>query len=141
MRGPDSEWSWRASAEPVGVGVALAAILVQAPRLVLAMLAADRQPVAAEAERGLLVVEGVGTALVLTGGNLYLAHALARVRALIASLAPAVASALPCWHARRRVAAGSSSQRLQGAGIFGTVRRGGSGWLPPECSSEPGARC
>jgi hypothetical protein len=80
MRGPGSEWSWRATAEPVGVGVALAAILVQAPRLVLAMLAADRQPVAAAAERGLLVVAGVGTALVLTGGNLYLAHALARVR-------------------------------------------------------------
>jgi hypothetical protein len=68
------------SAEPVGVGVALAAILVQAPRLVLAVLAADRQPVGAAAERALLVVAGVGTAVVLTGGNLYLAHAMARVR-------------------------------------------------------------
>jgi MFS family permease len=60
--------------------VALAAILVQAPRLVLAVLAADRQPVDVAAERALLVVAGVGTALVLTGGNLYLAHAIARVR-------------------------------------------------------------
>jgi hypothetical protein len=72
------DWGRPASAEPVGVGVALAAILVQAPRLVLAVLAADRQPVGAAAERALLVVAGVGTALVLTGGNLYLAHA--RVR-------------------------------------------------------------
>jgi MFS family permease len=69
-----------ASAEPLGVSVALAAILVQAPRLVLAVLAADRQPVSAAAERVLLVVAGVGTALVLTGGNLYLAHSIARVR-------------------------------------------------------------
>jgi len=69
-----------ASAELVGVGVALAAILVQAPRLVLAVLAADHLPVGADAERSLLVIAGVGTALVLTGGNLYLAHAIARVR-------------------------------------------------------------
>jgi MFS family permease len=46
----------------------------------MAVLAADRQPVGVEAERALLVVAGVGTALVLTGGNLYLAHAVARVR-------------------------------------------------------------
>ncbi len=77
---PDARWERAAGAEPVGVGVALAAILVQAPRLVLAVLAADRQPVGAEAERTLLVIAGVGTALVLTGGNLYLAHAIARVR-------------------------------------------------------------
>jgi hypothetical protein len=63
-----------------GVWVALAAILVQAPRLVLALLAADRQPVGASAERALLIVAGVGTALVLTGGNLYLAHTIAWVR-------------------------------------------------------------
>src|SRR5262249_21334876 len=70
----------RPGAAPLGVGVALAAILVQAPRLVLAVLAADRQPVDGAAERTLLVVAGVGTALVLTGGNLYLAHSLATVR-------------------------------------------------------------
>jgi hypothetical protein len=46
------------------------AILVQAPRLVLALLAADRLPVAAAAERALLVLAGVATAIVLTGGNL-----------------------------------------------------------------------
>ena len=60
-----------------GRSIALAAILVQAPRLILALLAADRQPVTPAWERGLLVIAGLGTALVLTGGNLYLAHALA----------------------------------------------------------------
>src|ERR1700680_921197 len=69
-----------AIAERVGVGLALAAILGPAPRLVLAVLAADRLPVAADTERALLVVAGLGTALVLTGGNLYLAHTIARVR-------------------------------------------------------------
>jgi hypothetical protein len=59
--------------------IALAAILVQAPRLVLVILAADRQVVDATWERGLLVVAGVGTALVFTGGNLFLAHAMATV--------------------------------------------------------------
>jgi len=63
-----------------GLRIALAAILVQAPRLVLVVLGADRMPVPANAERALLVVAGVGTALVLTGGNLYLAHTVAQVR-------------------------------------------------------------
>jgi hypothetical protein len=58
----------------------MVAILVQAPRLVLAVLAADHQAIAPVAERGLLVLAGFGTALVLTGGNLYLAHTIARVR-------------------------------------------------------------
>jgi MFS family permease len=80
MAEASSGWRRPARAEPVGVGVALAAILVQAPRLVLAVLAADRQPVSVSAERALLVVAGVGTALVLTGGNLYLAHTLAWIR-------------------------------------------------------------
>jgi len=67
-------------AQNTGVWIAMAAILVQAPRLVLAVLAADHQAIAATWERALLILAGVGTALVLTGGNLYLAHAIARVR-------------------------------------------------------------
>lgn len=63
-----------------GNAIALSAILVQAPRLVLALLAADRQPVSPSIERVLLVVTGIGTAVVLTGGNLYLAHTVATVR-------------------------------------------------------------
>jgi len=63
-----------------GVWIAMAAILVQAPRLVLAVLAADHQSIGAAWERGLLVVAGIGTATVLTGGNLYLAHAIGGAR-------------------------------------------------------------
>jgi len=48
--------------------------------LVLAVLAADHQATAATWQRALLILAGCGTALVLTGGNLYLAHAIAWVR-------------------------------------------------------------
>lgn len=72
-----------------GLVIALAAILVQAPRLVLALLAADRLPVAAAAERALLVLAGIGTAVVLTGGNLYLAHTVAQVQLWRRTLAAA----------------------------------------------------
>ncbi|HEV3459970.1 MAG TPA: hypothetical protein VHG32_25780 [Thermoanaerobaculia bacterium] len=77
-----------------GLKIALAAILVQAPRLVLVVLGADRMPVPASAERALLVVAGVGTALVLTGGNLYLAHTVAQVRPWRRTLAAAWALVL-----------------------------------------------
>ena len=50
-----------------GRWIAFAAVLVQAPRLILALLAADREPVGLEWQRGLLVVAGLGTAVVLTG--------------------------------------------------------------------------
>ncbi len=72
-----------------GLAIALAAIAVQAPRLVLALLGADRMPVPAPTERALLVLAGVGTALVLTGGNLYLAHTVAQVRPWRRTLAAA----------------------------------------------------
>jgi hypothetical protein len=72
-----------------GLRIALAAIAVQAPRLVLVVLGADRMPVPAPAERALLVLAGVGTALVLTGGNLYLAHTVAQVRPWRRTLAAA----------------------------------------------------
>jgi hypothetical protein len=58
-----------------GYALAGAAFVVQAPRLVLTVLAADRLPVAAETERLLLTVAAVGTAVVLTGGGVFLAHA------------------------------------------------------------------
>jgi len=76
-----------------GRRIALAAIVVQAPRLVLVLLAADRQEVSASWQRALLVVAGIGTALVLTGGNLYLAHTLAtagRWRAMLTAVWVAV---------------------------------------------------
>jgi uncharacterized membrane protein YgcG len=64
----------------LGVWVAMAAILVQAPRVVLAVLEADRQPLDADWQRRLLVLAGCGTAVVLTGGNLYLVHTLVQAR-------------------------------------------------------------
>lgn len=52
-----------------------AAILVQAPRFVLTMLAADRLPVADQAEGLLLSLSALGTAVAVTGGGIYIAHA------------------------------------------------------------------
>jgi hypothetical protein len=77
------------TARRAGLVIALAAILVQAPRLVLVLLAADRLPVAPGAERALLVLAGIGTAFVLTGGNLYLAHTVAQVEPWRRTLAAA----------------------------------------------------
>ena len=64
----------------IGYWIATAAILVQGPRLVLGFLAADRQPADPATQRLLLVLSGIGAAVVLTGGNLYLAHALAKTQ-------------------------------------------------------------
>lgn len=58
-----------------GYLLAGAAFAVQAPRLVLTVLAADRLPVDADTERLLLTVAGIGTAVVMTGGGVFLAHA------------------------------------------------------------------
>src|ERR1700687_4515773 len=110
-----------------GLRIALAAIAVQAPRLVLVVLGADRMPVPAPAERALLVLAGVGTALVLTGGNLYLAHTVAQVRpwrrtlaaAWVLVLAAAGGLVLPLIVAgisARRVPQGIGFGRLQWAG-------------------------
>lgn len=52
-----------------------AAILVQAPRLVLTLFAADRLPVAEQAEQFLLSLAALGTAVAVTGGGIYIAHA------------------------------------------------------------------
>lgn len=59
----------------IGYFLAGAAFLVQAPRLVLTVLAADRLPVSVDTERVLLTIAAVGTAIVLTGGGVFLAHA------------------------------------------------------------------
>ena len=64
-----------ANANRLGTVLAAAAILVQAPRLVLTILAADRLPVAEQAEQILLSVAAMGTAVAVTGGGIYIAHA------------------------------------------------------------------
>ncbi len=69
-----------------GVWIALLSILVQAPRLVVGLLAADRLEVSPAWRVALLVVTGVGTALVLALGSIYLAHTVAgfaRARGLL----------------------------------------------------------
>ncbi len=64
-----------ANANRLGTVLAATAILVQAPRLVLTILAADRLPVADQAEQILLSVAAMGTAVAVTGGGIYIAHA------------------------------------------------------------------
>ena len=96
-----------------GRSIALAAILVQAPRLILALLAADRQPVTPSWQRGLLVIAGLGTALVLTGGNLYLAHTLATARRWRAYLALVWVAVL--------ISSGSLLVPMIAAGLSGTT--------------------
>lgn len=63
-----------------GVLLAGAAVVALGPRLVLTFLAADRHVLDERWTTMLLVASGVGTALVLTAGNIYLAHASASLR-------------------------------------------------------------
>jgi MFS family permease len=60
-----------------GVLFAVAAVTVTAPRLALAFLAADGVAVPTAWRIDLLAVSSVATAVVLTGGTAYLAHAIA----------------------------------------------------------------
>lgn len=90
--------------------IAAAAVLVTAPRLALAYLEADRIAVPASWRAGSLVLTAVATAIVLTVGAAYLAHATAVAasnRAALAAfwgaavlcqavlIAPAIAAVLP----------------------------------------------
>lgn len=61
-----------------GLRLAVVAIAVNAPRLVLAFLAADGVAVDERLRAALLGVTGLATGIVLTGGGAYLAHAVAR---------------------------------------------------------------
>jgi len=66
----------RAGARP-GALFAVAAVTVSAPRLALAFLAADGVVVPTAWRIDLLAVASIATAIVLTGGTAYLAHAIA----------------------------------------------------------------
>jgi MFS family permease len=63
-----------------GILLAGAAILALGPRLVLTFLAADRHKVDGDWTAALLIASGVGAALVLVAGNIYLAHKAADLR-------------------------------------------------------------
>jgi hypothetical protein len=68
----------RPAASRFGLVVAVAAVAVNAPRLVLTFFAADGIVVGSRWRLALLALTGVATGVVLTGGGAYLAHALAR---------------------------------------------------------------
>lgn len=79
-----------------GLFFAVAAITVTAPRLALAFLAADGVLVPASWRIDLLAVSSVATAVVLTGGTAYLAHAIAVARSRRVVLVLLWAVALVC---------------------------------------------
>ncbi|RME83102.1 MAG: hypothetical protein D6775_09040 [Caldilineae bacterium] len=62
----------------VGLLVALAALLVNAPRLMLIYLRVDGLALPAQIEGAMLALTGIATGIVLTGGGMYIAHVLAR---------------------------------------------------------------
>lgn len=64
-----------------GLLVALAALLVNAPRLMLIYLRVDGLALPASAEGAMLGLTGVATGIVLTGGGMYIAHVLAQSHA------------------------------------------------------------
>lgn len=63
-----------------GLLLALAAIVVNAPRLILVFLEAEGVPVGTSLRVSLLGLTGTATGVVLTGGGAFLAHAIARSR-------------------------------------------------------------
>jgi hypothetical protein len=60
-----------------GLFLAVAAIAVNAPRLILVFLEAEGVPVSSELRVALLALTGIATGIVLTGGGAFLAHAVA----------------------------------------------------------------
>jgi len=62
----------------IGLLFALAALSVNAPRLMLLYLQADGLALPAGVEGAMLMLTGLATGAVLTGGGMYLAHVLAR---------------------------------------------------------------
>lgn len=60
----------------IGLIFALAALLVNGPRLVITYLAADGLALSAGIEGGILVVTALATGTVLTGGGMFIAHVL-----------------------------------------------------------------
>ena len=63
-----------------GLFLAVVAIAVNAPRLILVFLEAEGVPVSPDLRVGLLALTGIATGVVLTGGGAFLAHAVARGR-------------------------------------------------------------
>jgi hypothetical protein len=81
---------------PPGVLFAVAAVTVTAPRLALAFLAADGVVVPTSWRIDLLAVASIASAVVLTGGTAYLAHAIAVARSRRGVLVALWTAALAC---------------------------------------------
>ena len=64
----------------IALALAIAAVAVAAPRLVLIFLEADSLTVETGLRKALLGASGAALALVLTGGGAYLVHAIVRIR-------------------------------------------------------------
>jgi hypothetical protein len=64
----------------LGRSLAMIALIVQAPRLILSILDADMIPIDKDTRQFLLVIAAIGTASILTGGQLYLIHVIGTVR-------------------------------------------------------------
>jgi MFS family permease len=79
-----------------GVLFAIAAVTVTAPRLALAFLAADGVVVPTVWRIDLLAVSSIATAVVLTGGTAYLAHAIAVASSARGLLVAVWTAALAC---------------------------------------------
>lgn len=60
----------------IGMKIAMVAIFVNAPRFVIAFLAADGMRFPAIIEGAMLAITGIATGVVLTGGGAYIAHEL-----------------------------------------------------------------
>lgn len=64
----------------LGRSLAMIALIVQAPRLILSILDADQIPISPSTRQTLLIIAAIGTASILTGGQLYLIHVIGTVR-------------------------------------------------------------
>lgn len=64
----------------LGRSLAMIALIVQAPRLILSILDADQIAIQPSVRQTLLIIAAIGTASILTGGQLYLIHVIGTVR-------------------------------------------------------------
>ena len=110
---------------PPGVLFAVAAVTVSAPRLALAFLAADGVVVPTSWRINLLAVASIASAVVLTGGTAYLAHAIAVARSGRGILIALWTAALVCSGALIAPAIVATLRAEQLSAVLGTQRHWG----------------
>jgi MFS family permease len=107
---------------PPGVLFAVAAVTVTAPRLALAFLAADGVVVPTSWRIDLLAVASIASAVVLTGGTAYLAHAIAVAHSGRGILIALWTAALVCSGALIAPAIVATLRSEQLSAVLGTQR-------------------